>query len=134
MKKTTGKLFGIARARRGATAVEFALIAPVAIMFIMGTIELGRFFYTRATMQYVCDDTGRWAMMNTSANAAAIKSQADAKASTLGPASQATYSAVIDAGTPNFARIEATYAFDFMIPFVNFSNITISTKSRVPLL
>jgi Flp pilus assembly protein TadG len=128
------KSAGFFSARRGATAVEFALIAPVVIMLIMGILELGRFFYTRATMQFVCEEAGRWAMMNTSAAESAIKSQAETTASTLGPASKATYTAVIEAGTPNFANIQATYTFDFMIPMINFSDITITAKSRVPLL
>ena len=62
----------------GATAVEFAIIAPVFFALIYGVIETGRFFYVKSALQNAVDDTGRFAMTIPSASATAIINYAQA--------------------------------------------------------
>ena len=38
-------------ARSGTTAVEFALVAPLFLMFLFGTVEFGRLLWTREALQ-----------------------------------------------------------------------------------
>jgi Flp pilus assembly pilin Flp len=45
--------------RRGATVVEFALIAPVFFMILMGTMDLGYQAWFRSTMNGVMEDAAR---------------------------------------------------------------------------
>jgi Flp pilus assembly protein TadG len=41
----------LAACRRGATALEFALIAPPLLMLLVGTLDVGRLLWTRAALQ-----------------------------------------------------------------------------------
>jgi len=41
----------LARCRRGATALEFALIAPLLFMLVLGTLDVGRWLWARAALQ-----------------------------------------------------------------------------------
>jgi Flp pilus assembly protein TadG len=41
----------LARCKRGATALEFALIAPPLLMLLVGTLDVGRLLWTRAALQ-----------------------------------------------------------------------------------
>ncbi|GBD48011.1 TadE-like protein [Methylopila sp. Yamaguchi] len=50
--KTTGALRRLRQDARGSTAVEFALIGPVLLLFVFGTIELGLMM----AAQHVLDD------------------------------------------------------------------------------
>lgn len=50
--------------RRATTAVEFAFIAPVLILLLLGTIEAGRAIWTKTTLEHAIADTVRWAYTN----------------------------------------------------------------------
>ena len=45
--------------RRGASVIEFALLAPIFIMMLIGAIEGGRMMWTRQTLEEVAQSTAR---------------------------------------------------------------------------
>ncbi|HEY3908747.1 MAG TPA: TadE/TadG family type IV pilus assembly protein [Stellaceae bacterium] len=45
------RLRALARGRSGATAVEFALVAPMFLALVFGTIEFGRLLWTEQALQ-----------------------------------------------------------------------------------
>jgi Flp pilus assembly protein TadG len=47
------------RADSGSAALEFALIAPVFFLFLMGIIETGIIFFGNSTLQFAADDVAR---------------------------------------------------------------------------
>jgi Flp pilus assembly protein TadG len=47
------------RAQSGSAALEFALIAPVFFLFLMGIIETGIIFFGNSTLQFAADDVAR---------------------------------------------------------------------------
>ncbi len=59
------------RCDRGATAVEFAFIAPVMIALILGTIETGRALFTMTSISRALAETTRWAYTAIEADATA---------------------------------------------------------------
>jgi Flp pilus assembly protein TadG len=48
---------------RGAAAVEFALVAPVFIMFLFGTVELGRLALARNVLANASREAARYAVI-----------------------------------------------------------------------
>lgn len=46
-------------ARRGSAAIEFAFIAPVFVLFMMGTIEVGAMYMANSVLQKATDDGAR---------------------------------------------------------------------------
>lgn len=48
-----------ARARSGSATLEFAMIAPVFFLFLMGIIETGVIFFGNSTLQFAADDLSR---------------------------------------------------------------------------
>lgn len=48
-----------ARARAGSAAVEFAFVAPIFLLFLMGTIEVGVMFFADFTLQNATVDASR---------------------------------------------------------------------------
>lgn len=69
-----GRLARLARAREGAAAVEFALVAPVFLLLIMGIYDLGQMVYGRVQLQGMVQDAARSSSLET-----ADTSEADAK-------------------------------------------------------
>ncbi|WP_448205115.1 TadE/TadG family type IV pilus assembly protein [Azospirillum sp. sgz302134] len=52
------------RARDGSTAVEFAIAVPVFLALLFGTVEFGRYFWARNTIQYAAEEGARYAMVS----------------------------------------------------------------------
>ncbi|MBI1986167.1 MAG: pilus assembly protein [Rhodospirillales bacterium] len=44
---------------RGATAVEFAIVAPLFLAMMVGVFELSRAMWIKASMQYAVEETSR---------------------------------------------------------------------------
>ena len=48
-----------ADANRGSAAIEFAMVAPIFFILLMGTIEAGIMFFAQASLQNALNDTAR---------------------------------------------------------------------------
>ena len=63
--------------RRGAVAVEFALILPVALMMIFFIIEVGRVLYDMSSLQFAVEKAGRYAMVEMDLDDAEVVQKAE---------------------------------------------------------
>jgi len=52
-------LLRLARAREGVEAIEFAIVLPVLLLFLLGCIEFGRFYWTQSELQYAAEAAAR---------------------------------------------------------------------------
>jgi len=121
--------------RRGATAVEFALVAPIFLIMVIGVFELGRAMWIRASMQYAVEETTRFAIVNTSATTAALATYASTAYSSSGiNITGATFSATqATTGGITYVTITGSYDFSVIVPLVPIPNVTLSAKSRIPI-
>jgi len=66
MRKTSGTSVAVRRLRRdqsGATAVEFAFLAPVLILILMGITGYGGYFWMSHSVQQLANDAARAASL-----------------------------------------------------------------------
>ncbi|MDE2486060.1 MAG: pilus assembly protein [Alphaproteobacteria bacterium] len=61
----------LARARDGATAVEFALIAPVLFLLLLGLIEVGRAYWIQSALDFAVQETARCGVVQAASPACA---------------------------------------------------------------
>lgn len=61
------------KAVSGATAVEFALVAPVLILIIYGILELGRALFTQGVLDYAVQEGSRYAAAHSTSTPAEIQ-------------------------------------------------------------
>lgn len=119
------------RSTRGATAVEFALVAPVFLLFVLGIIDFGRLFWVKNMMQYATEQTARYAMVTPSASLSALEAYADDQAS--GMVDGITFVAATETiDDIDYRTITASYSFEFMMPLIG-STLALSAKSRTPV-
>lgn len=119
-----------AKDRRGAITVEFAIAAPVFLIFVMGLIDFGRLYWIKSTMQFSVEQTARYAMVNPSATTAALEAYAAGESTVSGITFSATTSA---SGGVNFRTITANYTFSFLIPIMPIGDINLAAKSATPV-
>jgi Flp pilus assembly protein TadG len=120
------------RDRRGAAMVEFAFMAPVLIVSLMGIIEYGRAFWIRNSLQHAADETGHYAMIHTAATPNELVSYAKQAAAPL-DAGGITVTITNDTiGSVSFVTILTSYQAGIVIPFMPQTSITMVGRARVP--
>jgi Flp pilus assembly protein TadG len=114
------------KTRRGATVVEFALVAPVMFLLIFGVIEFGRLMMVQQAMTNAAREACREASLATTINSADVDSvarnvmlgvMADAANTskvrvTMTPASMAS----VASGTPVNVYLEANFSDVSWVP------------------
>ena len=122
--------------RRGTVAIEYALILPVMLLFILGIMDTGRLLWTYTTLNRATQAAARCAAINTirCGTEADIQGQAveEAWGLTVSPA-------VFTVTAPSCGvQVRATYDFTFIVPWfpwfegAPFGTITLNATACYP--
>jgi Flp pilus assembly protein TadG len=127
----------MARDRSGATAVEFALLAPVLFMFLMGILEMGLALWMQNSLDYSVAEAARCAANSSTCGAPSSQTSALVTAYAAGVSGAALDSSVFTyshAASPNNAcgyQVTASYPLTLAIPFLNYS-LTLTSSACYP--
>jgi len=130
-----------AACRMGATAVEFAIIAPVFLAMTLGVVEVGRALWIKATMQHAVEQTTRYFMVNNSdctddlpTCITTLQTYATTRFAESGmdTASFSVTAAETTISSTVYMGITASYSFTPIIEIVEFPDVTLSALARVP--
>jgi Flp pilus assembly protein TadG len=126
------KLLRISRDQRGASVIEFALLAPVLVAFIIGISQLGLLFYANAGLGNAVSEGARLATLYPRPTNEQIAARINDRRFGLDPAfvSGPTIVEGDDNGTP-FAQITMTYAAPLNFIFYKTSPVRLSQTRRV---
>lgn len=92
MRRPLGKLIGLRSNRRGAAAIEFAMVAPVLVVFMMGIGDLLYGIYVRSIVLGAVQKAGRDATLQSNASTTATDAiDADVMTMVKRVAPKATY-------------------------------------------
>lgn len=116
---TDGYLRQLLQNKRGVTAVEFALVTPVFLLMLLGTLNLGQAIYLEGVFHGAVQDAGRDAGLESgAANLGEIDSLVMKRVSGLAPrgaiiSSRKNYTTFNDVGTPeDFADANNNGTYD----------------------
>ena len=134
----------------GSAAVEAALILPILLLFLLGSVEFGRALWTYHTMLLAVEEAGRYAMVYgespsllssascPNVTTVTLQNCAVAKANAYLAAyggSGVSVSSSEDSSTPPNLTISATYTFNFIDPLLlPFGPITLGSQVTVPTI
>lgn len=113
---TIARRFELWHRRDGIAAVEFALLAPVFLITLLGTIEIGRLMWTQNALNYAVQEASRCMTLKT-----------------CGAGGPAGYAAAVSTNftTSNFTattvacgnQVSASYPFIFLTSLVNLNGM-----------
>ena len=117
---------------RGIGAVEFALVAPVLISFIVGVSQVGRMFYANADMKNAIAHGARVAAVYPVPDDAAIIAAVNARLMREGATAKATPTVVhgTDNGNP-YVELRITYSVPLEFIFFDTPPVTLKDTRRV---
>jgi hypothetical protein len=114
--------------RTGVAAVEAALLMPVFLLFIFGTIEFGRAAYTKAVITFAVQEVSRYAMVATESNLSTLKDKIAAKLIGLNPdkIEDLTVSETTNADLTRTVTMTLNYRFEFLVPMLHMTDMTLT--------
>lgn len=114
----------------GASAIEFALTAPVFMAMLFGIVQAGIALWTQFGLQYGVEAAARCAVVNAATCDSATNIAAYAANNALGLSIPASSFTVANASCGS--QIQASYAYSFLIPFLHNSTVALTAQSCFP--
>ena len=109
----------IKRREDGATAVEFALLAPVLITLIMLILQIGLALHKGNSVQWAINKAARAALLDDSMDKVQIQAFIDERIRTIDPYASITIDyAVTEVGSAEVGTISGTYYHTIEVPFL----------------
>ncbi len=116
----------------GATAVEFALITPIFLMFLYGLLEFGRVLFAMAVLFFAAEEASRYSVVNYTATTAEIRQVAESKFLMIdvNKISKFEVTSVLNpVDQTKLVTIDIVYAFEPLVPLI-WSTINLRGHSR----
>lgn len=118
---------------RGATAVEFAIIANVFIVFVMVIAYFGIMLFNTASLDWAVNDAVRIASIDSSADQATIANAINARLSDFGLSNANVTYTKETLNSILTGHIQASYVQSYSIPFLRTFDMTYSSQAYVPM-
>lgn len=116
--------------RRGATAVEFAMLLPVFLPLLFGVIQFGQMFWTQTAMQHAVEMAARCATINSTTCGTASATQTYAAAQAYGLTLPTGTFTASTAACGN--EVVASYSFPFVTTWFP-ATINLTAQSCYPM-
>jgi len=125
----------------GSAAVDFAIVCPAFFMLLLGIFESGRVMHANNTLAHAVHEAGRYAIVygaesDEPASASDIKALVKDKAMGLDPGKivvpDPTFPPDNEPGST--VTIEASYPFNFMLPFTASVAVTLNAATSMVIL
>ncbi len=122
--RTLGRLRRFLWDRRGTSAVEFGLAAPILIVATLGTVDFGRAMWTSTTLKQVASEAGRYAAIRgaekpSPATESDVVNYAKTKAAGLN-ADELIVTVTWSPNNTSGSRVTVTVSYDFDFVLVGF--------------
>lgn len=109
-RKPSGFVERRARGERGAAALEFALVAPLFILLLIGIVQFGIMMHSANAVQWAVERGARTALVAGAPSQAALQTVVDEVLAGVAPGARLAIGWTIDAsGSIPLARITGTY-------------------------
>lgn len=119
------------RGESGSVAVEYALLLPALMLFVIGLMEVGRLLWTQTTLDRAVEAAARCGAVDevTCANAAATADYAVTQAFGLNVEADVFSVSAAACGV----SVSAAFTYNFLVPWVTPQDMTLHASACYPL-
>jgi Flp pilus assembly protein TadG len=118
---------------RGATAVEFALVALPFVILMLGLIEFGRALHIRNGMDNAADRAQRQIILDAAATSSSLTTSARATFLAGDPGKLLVVLSEGTSGSTTYRIVELSYTMTLLVPIPMNGDIVLSTRRKVAL-
>jgi Flp pilus assembly protein TadG len=118
---------------RGATAVEFALVALPFVILMLGLIEFGRALHIRNGMDNAADRAQRQIILDAAATSSSLTTSARATFLAGDPGKLLVVLSEGTSGSTTYRIVELSYTMTLLVPIPMNGDIVLSTHRKVAL-
>jgi Flp pilus assembly protein TadG len=125
---------GMLRDIGGATALEFAMVAPVLIVLLIGVFNLGYALYCGAAVRHAVQQSSRALLFDPNITASAFKATVTSKLDGI-PVANLTVAIGSESVTQTQQLKRITWTYDYMVcaPFMPSEELAMGSSLTVPL-
>lgn len=107
--------------RRGGTVLEMAFVANTLLLLLLGSVEVGRYFFVAESVRHLVGEVARAAIVTPSADWTSLKNTFVARAPILKAQHLALNVNVVPATAPALTTVTVTanYTYGFKLAFIN---------------
>ena len=133
MKRYPSRLKRLIKNIKGATAVEFAIVLPIFLSFVLGAMEVAHAVYSQGVMRFAIQEVARTIMVNSELSPSDIESAVNEKLSGLNVADiiDITATEVDNGDTTATLTLFVSYKYDFEVPLVTTIPLVFDSKTSV---
>jgi Flp pilus assembly protein TadG len=106
-----------AAGRRGSAAIEFAIVLPVLLMFVLGLLDCGRLLWTYTTLTYAVEAAARCGAINTITCVTSSNMEVYAATQDWGLGASPIFKATLPPLSSCGIQVLGTLSFTFIIPW-----------------
>jgi Flp pilus assembly protein TadG len=120
--------------RRGGAILEFAVLLPLLLTLVVGTIDVGRLFYVRQGLEYATEEAARYYMLNPTTAATNVTTELRSKMpGGMGPNVSVAYADTVSCNSNaavTCTTITATYGFSFAVGYLGIGAKTLRATAK----
>lgn len=124
---------GFRSGSRGATAIEFALLALPFVILIIGLIEFGRALHIRNSLDNSADRAQRQIIIDAASTSTSLTATARDAFLAGDPTKLQVVLSDGTSGTTNYRTIQLSYTMNLLIPIPTGGDVTLTTSRKVVL-
>ena len=118
----------------GASAVEFAMVLPIFVTMVLGTIQMAIVYYQAGTVQHALEETAREVMIDPNMTLSQIESSIEVRLEALTSQQVSVTYSVDTSGPVSIAQVNASFTIEVVIPFVPGFSVPFDAETHIPLL
>lgn len=118
----------------GASAIEFAMVLPLFVTMVLGTIQMSIVYYQAGTVQFALEETAREVMIDPDLTLSQIESSIEQRLQALTSQQVSVTYSVDSSGPISIAQVNASFTIEVVIPFVPGFSVPFDAETRIPLL
>jgi Flp pilus assembly protein TadG len=132
--RKTGASSRLVGDKRGATAVELALVFPLFIMIVLGIIEIGQALRLWNEVQHALGRAVRLVNVNASTTPSEITSAMRSYLTDVDADSLTVTATPVTISGITHIKISVGFPFEIILPFTDISTVTINVDRTAPVL